>query len=61
MVLYEWKYTADQASPFIELNCTEEELAEAEALDPSQFMVWLAEVASGASHVEAMEWIRENE
>lgn len=58
MVKIEWQYTCDQADPFIELECTEAELAEArEKLDDKQFIFWVGDVASGVSHAEAMEWV----
>lgn len=60
MVKIEFRYSfICQDDPFVELECTEAELAEArETLDSSQFITWVGEVASGVSHVEAMEWAR---
>ena len=59
MVKIKFQYSAYQDNPFIELDCTEVELAEAfEELDSAQFIDWVSEVASGATHAEAMEWAR---
>lgn len=68
MVKIEWIYTGDQEDKFIELDCTEAELAEARrVLNPNwekdgwvtgEFAAWVAEVASGVPHAEAMEWAK---
>ena len=57
MTKLKFQYSTYQDDQFIDLDCTEAELAEAqETLDPAQFISWVTEVASGATHAEAMEW-----
>ena len=62
MVLLEWMYSTSQPSPYIELECTAEELAEAkEKLTEYGFMCWVQNVASGEPHARAMEWAIEED
>lgn len=62
MVKIEFRYSfICQDDPFIELDCTEAELAEAqEKLNSTQYIGWVGEVASGVSHAEAMAWALES-
>jgi hypothetical protein len=60
MVTIEWKYSSFQTSPYIELECSESELAEAkETLSESEFGYWIEHTASGRGHIESMKWARE--
>jgi hypothetical protein len=60
MVTIYWVYSANkeiQPNPYIELECSEAELAEAkEKLSEEEYELWVQNVASGVSHSEAMEW-----
>ncbi len=56
MILIEWMYSALQSSPYIELNCTEADLAEAkEKLSIEEFQYWVQAVHNDTPHAEAME------
>ncbi len=62
MVVIEWTYSAYQESPYIELGCTEADLAEAkEKLSKHGYMCWVQYLASGVSHTIAFEWAKEEE
>ena len=56
MVLIKWMYSCTQPSPFIELQCSEAELAEAkEKLSEEEFGYWVQAVHNDTPHAEAME------
>ena len=56
MVRILWTYSTLKVDPYIELECTEAELAEAqEKLTKAQYMEWVQNVASGVEHAEAMQ------
>ena len=59
MVKIEWAWTAAQCGnpPVIEIDCTEAELTEAKELG-SNFIFWVSEITSGATHAEAMDWAK---
>lgn len=60
MVVIEWMYSAIQDSRYIELECSEAELAEAKKeLSEPEFMYWVQHISCGVSHAQAMEWARE--
>lgn len=60
MVVIEWMYSAFQDSRYIELECSEAELAEAKKdLSEREFMYWVQHIACGINHAQAMEWARE--
>jgi len=55
MVLFEWAYSCTQPSPYIELYCTESELAEAkEKLTEEEFGYWVQAIHNWTPHAEAM-------
>ena len=56
MVLIEWTYSCTQPNPYIELYCTEAELAEAKkSLTEEEFGYWVQAVHNYTPHAEAME------